>query len=178
MNFFCPFLENVCPLLDICPVRGSLPTFKFWLGWQLLTPSRFHARSRVSVYHLSLGPQGRNPLLGHSTSILCSRSARYNCCHMAQVTMHAVKFLYTAIVQCGLKIHCNTNHHAMTMSFLILQGLLPDAHFDAQSLCQKVINFNPSLLLCCVNTASVWNTFYLNCSSLPCVASHCIKQVL
>ena len=37
------------------------------------------ARGQVAVYrHLSIGPQGRNPLFCRSASVFHSRSARYN----------------------------------------------------------------------------------------------------
>ena len=71
-----------------------------------------HACSQVSVYsHLSLGPQGCNPLLCLSASVLHSRSVRYNWDQPDTIAvtwhpsaMHAVKFLYTATFHWGPKI--------------------------------------------------------------------------
>ena len=60
-----------------------------------------HACSQVSVYsHLSLGPQGCNPLLCLSASVLHSRSVRYNWDNQIQLQSRGVP------VQCMLSSFC------------------------------------------------------------------------
>ena len=71
----CPLFKHFAQMGSGLPRWGFiLPTFKFRPWWQCVL-----ARCQVAVYsHLSMGPQGRNPLLCRSASVLHSRSARYN----------------------------------------------------------------------------------------------------
>ena len=98
----CPDCSSFCPLSSSGQDCGTLHLCSA------------HACSQVSVYqHLSVGPEGSNPLLCSSASVLDSRSARYwDQPDTTAVTWsecqcrpcNAVKFLHTATFHWGLKI--------------------------------------------------------------------------